>query len=214
MVRAPREFSYRTLKSATRNFDCSRIIGHGAFGTVYKGVIAETGAVVAVKRCSNESGGQGKAEFLSELSIIGALRHRNLVQLLGWCHQKGRLVGSVGWPVSEILLVYEFMPNGSLDKALFLPAPVLPWRHRRRILAGVASHDSGGGGRRLESEQRWWWRSPAGERAAVVVESERRRESEWLWWWRAESAGARERQETREARDENGSFWTTTINDN
>ncbi|XP_031486502.1 L-type lectin-domain containing receptor kinase VIII.1-like [Nymphaea colorata] len=128
MVRAPREFSYRTLKSATRNFDSSRIIGHGAFGTVYKGVIAETGAVVAVKRCSNESGGQGKAEFLSELSIIGALRHRNLVQLLGWCHQKG-----------EILLVYEFMPNGSLDKALFLPAPMLPWRHRRRILAGVAS---------------------------------------------------------------------------
>ncbi|CAN6470847.1 unnamed protein product [Victoria cruziana] len=128
MVRAPREFSYRTLKSATRNFDSSRIIGHGAFGTVYKGVIPESGAVVAVKRCSNESGGQGKAEFLSELSIIGAVRHRNLVQLLGWCHQKG-----------EILLVYEFMPNGSVDKALFLPAPVLPWRHRRRILVGVAS---------------------------------------------------------------------------
>ncbi|KAF3786104.1 L-type lectin-domain containing receptor kinase VIII-1 [Nymphaea thermarum] len=128
MVRAPRGFSYRTLKSATRNFDSSRIIGHGAFGTVYKGVIAETGAVVAVKRCSNESGGQGKAEFLSELSIIGALRHRNLVQLLGWCHQKG-----------EILLVYEFMPNGSLDKALFLPEPVLPSPAGERAVVVVES---------------------------------------------------------------------------
>ncbi|XP_077217126.1 L-type lectin-domain containing receptor kinase VIII.1-like [Tasmannia lanceolata] len=127
IIRTPREFSYKELKSATRGFDPVRIIGHGAFGTVYKGIIAETGGLVAVKRCSH-SGGQGRTEFLSELSIIGTLRHRNLVRLQGWCHEKG-----------EILLVYDYMPNGSLDKALFEAITPLPWRHRRKILMGVAS---------------------------------------------------------------------------
>nr|CAD1841939.1 unnamed protein product [Ananas comosus var. bracteatus] len=74
-------------------------------------------------------GGGGAGEFLSELSIIAGLRHRNLVRLIGWCHEKG-----------EILLVYDYMLHGSLDKALFDPgAPPLPWRHRREILVGVAS---------------------------------------------------------------------------
>ncbi|KAF9590970.1 hypothetical protein IFM89_000515 [Coptis chinensis] len=95
----PKEFSYKELKTATRCFDPVRIIGHGAFGTVYKGIFPETGALIAVKRCSH-GGGQGRDEFLSELSIIGTLRHRNLVRLQGWCHEKG-----------EILLVYDLMPN-------------------------------------------------------------------------------------------------------
>ncbi|XP_047043047.1 L-type lectin-domain containing receptor kinase VIII.1-like [Lolium rigidum] len=73
---------------------------------------------------------QARAEFLSELSIIAGLRHRNLLRLQGWCYEKG-----------EILLVYDYMRNGSLDRALFDAAssPALPWRHRREILAGVAS---------------------------------------------------------------------------
>ncbi|XP_008793619.2 L-type lectin-domain containing receptor kinase VIII.1 [Phoenix dactylifera] len=134
IVKTPREFSYRELSTATRVFDQSRMIGHGAFGTVYKGIIPETGAMVAVKRCIQGGGGdnggaQARAEFLSELSIIASLRHRNLVRLQGWCHEKG-----------EILLVYDYMLNGSLDKALFEPeAPPLAWRHRRKILIGVAS---------------------------------------------------------------------------
>ncbi|XP_073104937.1 L-type lectin-domain containing receptor kinase VIII.1 [Elaeis guineensis] len=134
IVKAPREFSYRELSIATLGFDQSRIIGHGAFGTVYKGIIPETGAMVAVKRCIQGGGGddgeaQARAEFLSELSIIASLRHRNLVRLQGWCHEKG-----------EILLVYDYMLNGSLDKALFEPkAPPLAWRHRKNILIGVAS---------------------------------------------------------------------------
>ncbi|KAJ8570339.1 hypothetical protein K7X08_037311 [Anisodus acutangulus] len=119
-------FSYEELKLATKGFNSTRIIGHGAFGTVYKGILSDTGGIVAVKRCSHN--GQGKAEFLSELSIIGTLRHRNLVRLQGWCHEKG-----------EILLVYDLMPNGSLDKALFESRKVLPWSHRRKILLGVAS---------------------------------------------------------------------------
>ncbi|XP_031253576.1 L-type lectin-domain containing receptor kinase VIII.1 [Pistacia vera] len=126
VIRMPKEFSYRELKSATKCFNANRIIGHGAFGTVYKGILPENGDIVAVKRCSHNS--QGKNEFLSELSIIGTLRHRNLVRLQGWCHEKG-----------EILLVYDLMPNGSLDKALFEARIPLPWPYRRKILLGVAS---------------------------------------------------------------------------
>ncbi|KAB1220342.1 L-type lectin-domain containing receptor kinase VIII.1 [Morella rubra] len=126
IIKMPKEFSYRELKSATKCFNANRIIGHGAFGIVYKGILPETGDIVAVKRCSHNS--QGKTEFLSELSIIGTLRHRNLVRLQGWCHEKG-----------EILLVYDLMSNGSLDKALFESRMPLPWPHRRKILLGVAS---------------------------------------------------------------------------
>ncbi|KAL1195817.1 L-type lectin-domain containing receptor kinase VIII.1 [Cardamine amara subsp. amara] len=127
IIKAPKEFSYKELKASTKNFNENRIIGHGAFGIVYRGVLPETGDVVAVKRCSHSSQDK-KNGFLSELSIIGSLRHRNLVRLQGWCHEKG-----------EILLVYDLMPNGSLDKALFESRFTLPWDHRKKILLGVAS---------------------------------------------------------------------------
>lgn len=126
IIKTPKEFTYKELKSATKCFSSMRIIGHGAFGTVYKGILSDSGDIIAVKRCSHS--GQGKDEFLSELSIIGTLSHRNLVRLQGWCHEKG-----------EILLVYDLMPNGSLDKALFESRILLPWHHRRKILKGVAS---------------------------------------------------------------------------
>ncbi|KAL4341447.1 hypothetical protein GQ457_08G020140 [Hibiscus cannabinus] len=126
IIKSPKEFTYRELKEATRCFNGNRIIGHGAFGTVYKGILSGNGDIVAVKRCSH--GGQGQAEFLSELSIIGSLRHRNLVRLQGWCHEKG-----------EILLVYDLMLNGSLDKALYEARTPLPWVHRQKIVLGVAS---------------------------------------------------------------------------
>ncbi|XP_073276783.1 L-type lectin-domain containing receptor kinase VIII.1-like [Primulina huaijiensis] len=126
VIKMPREFSYKELKLATKGFDSNKVIGHGAFGTVYRGILPATGDIVAVKRCSHT--GQGKTEFLSELSIIGTLRHRNLVRLQGWCHEKG-----------EILLVYDLMANGSLDKALFESRMVLPWPYRHKILLGVAS---------------------------------------------------------------------------
>ncbi|TVU18100.1 hypothetical protein EJB05_34170, partial [Eragrostis curvula] len=132
LARSPREFSYKELSAATRGFDASRVIGNGAFGTVYKGIVPDTGAMVAVKRCTNNTtnggGDQARSEFLSELSIIAGLRHRNLLRLQGWCYEKG-----------EILLVYDYMRNGSLDRALFDSSSTLPWHHRRDILAGVAS---------------------------------------------------------------------------
>ncbi|XP_076938708.1 L-type lectin-domain containing receptor kinase VIII.1-like [Bidens hawaiensis] len=127
IFKTPKEFSYKDLRLATNGFDPTRVIGHGAFGTVYRGVLIDTGDVVAIKRCSH-SGDQGKSEFLSELSIIGTLRHRNLLRLQGWCHDKG-----------EIMLVYDLMPNGSLDKALFESRFTLAWVHRKKILMGVAS---------------------------------------------------------------------------
>ncbi|XP_062179257.1 L-type lectin-domain containing receptor kinase VIII.2-like [Phragmites australis] len=133
LARSPREFSYKELRAATRGFDASRVIGNGAFGTVFKGIIPDTGAMVAVKRYTNANananGEQARSEFLSELSIIAGLRHRNLLRLQGWCYEKG-----------EILLVYDYMRNGSLDRAVFdASSPVLPWHHRYEILAGVAS---------------------------------------------------------------------------
>ncbi|KAD1443138.1 hypothetical protein E3N88_42823 [Mikania micrantha] len=127
IIKTPKEFTYKELKLATKSFDSTRVIGHGAFGTVFRGVLPDSGELVAVKRCSH-TGGHGMTEFLSELSIIGTLRHRNLVRLQGWCHEKG-----------EILLVYDLMANGSLDKVLFESRMVLSWVHRIKILMGVAS---------------------------------------------------------------------------
>jgi serine/threonine protein kinase len=128
-VACPREFNYRELKSATREFHPSRIVGHGSFGTVYKAFFISSGTIAAVKRSRHSH--EGKTEFLSELSIIAGLRHKNLVQLLGWCVEKG-----------ELLLVYDFMPNGSLDKMLYKEperGKLLTWPHRVNIVVGLAS---------------------------------------------------------------------------
>lgn len=127
VIKMPKEFTYKDLKTATKGFDSDRIIGNGAFGTVYKGILPTTGDIVAVKR-STHHGQQGKTEFLSELSILGTLRHRNLIKLQGWCHER-----------DEILLVYDLMSNGSLDKALFESKMLLSWPNRIKILIGVAS---------------------------------------------------------------------------
>ncbi|XP_061375214.1 probable L-type lectin-domain containing receptor kinase S.7 [Gastrolobium bilobum] len=129
-VGCPKEFDYKELKLATRGFHVSRIIGNGSFGTVYKALFVSSGTIAAVKRSRHSH--EGKTEFLSELSIIAGLRHKNLVQLQGWCVEKG-----------ELLLVYEFMPNGSLDKILYQESEcsnfLLSWFHRLNIAIGLAS---------------------------------------------------------------------------
>ncbi|XP_061337628.1 probable L-type lectin-domain containing receptor kinase S.7, partial [Gastrolobium bilobum] len=128
-VACPREFDYKELKSATREFHPSRIVGHGSFGTVYKAFFTSCGTIAAVKRSRHSH--EGKIEFLAELSIIAGLRHKNLVQLQGWCVEKG-----------ELLLVYDFMPNGSLDKMLHKESErgkLLNWSHRFNIALGLAS---------------------------------------------------------------------------
>jgi serine/threonine protein kinase len=116
------------LKKAKGGFKDKELLGFGGFGRVYKGTLPNSNTQVAVKRISHESK-QGVREFASEITSIGRIRHRNLVQLLGWCRQRG-----------DLLLVYDFMPNGSLDKYLFdEPKTILSWEQRFKIIRGVAS---------------------------------------------------------------------------
>ncbi|XP_078438685.1 putative L-type lectin-domain containing receptor kinase S.5 [Wolffia australiana] len=123
----PREFQYRVLKKATGNFNEKNVLGRGGYGVVYKGIIPHENSCVAVKSFSRET---MQGDFLAELTIINQLRHKNLVGLIGWCHKNG-----------DLLLVYEFMLNGSLDRHLFneLPGQHLKWHKRRGILADLAS---------------------------------------------------------------------------
>ncbi|KAL9259218.1 G-type lectin S-receptor-like serine/threonine-protein kinase-like protein [Drosera capensis] len=150
----PKRFSYAQIKQATEGFSTDNAIGRGAFGDVYKGVLSDH-RVVAVKCLKDLDGGD--AEFWAEVTIIARMHHLNLVRLWGFCNEKGHRI-----------LVYEYVPNGSLDKYLFRsshnqantspqvtttasdmedgseerPAveekPVLDWNIRYRIAVGVA----------------------------------------------------------------------------
>ncbi|CAL9775444.1 unnamed protein product [Musa acuminata subsp. burmannicoides] len=125
--RGPKRFAYKELARATRNFSDEGKLGEGGFGSVYRGHLKDLKLDVAIKRVSRESR-QGRKEYVSEVKIISRLRHRNLVQLVGWCHDRG-----------EFLLVYEFIPNGSLDSYLYSPAAGLGWPARHKIALGLAS---------------------------------------------------------------------------
>ncbi|CAN6702124.1 unnamed protein product [Malus baccata var. baccata] len=99
-------FSLRAIVAATNNFAEANKLGEGGFGPVYKGILAEN-QEVAIKRLSKKSG-QGHEEFMNELKLIAKLQHTNLVRLLGCCLED-----------EEMILIYEYMPNRSLDKLLF-----------------------------------------------------------------------------------------------
>ncbi|TKY68631.1 G-type lectin S-receptor serine/threonine-protein kinase [Spatholobus suberectus] len=99
-------FEFEKLATATNNFHLANMLGKGGFGPVYKGQL-ENGQEIAVKRLSKASG-QGLEEFMNEVVVISKLQHRNLVRLLGCCIER-----------DEQMLVYEFMPNKSLDSFLF-----------------------------------------------------------------------------------------------
>lgn len=124
----PHRFKFKDLYTATKGFRDEELLGSGGFGRVYKGVLPTSKIQIAVKRVSHESR-QGMREFVAEIVSIGRLRHRNLVPLLGYCRRKG-----------ELLLVYDYMPNGSLDKYLYdQPTVALNWSQRFRVIKGVAS---------------------------------------------------------------------------
>ncbi|CAD5184930.1 unnamed protein product [Musa acuminata subsp. malaccensis] len=125
--RGPQRFPYEELASATRNFSKEGKLGEGGFGSVYKGYLKDLKLDVAIKRVSRCSK-QGRKEYVSEVKIISRLRHRNLVQLVGWCHDR-----------REFLLVYEFMPNGSLDSYLYSTKKNLQWPERHKIALGLAA---------------------------------------------------------------------------
>ncbi|XP_017241777.1 G-type lectin S-receptor-like serine/threonine-protein kinase At4g27290 isoform X2 [Daucus carota subsp. sativus] len=119
-------YDLSTLASATNHFSDTSIIATGGFGPVYKGKLP-SGQEIAVKRLSKDSG-QGTEEFKNEIILISKLQHRNLVRILGWCLEGG-----------EKLLVYEYMPNESLDKLIFdWKRTTLKWDNRFEIAIGIA----------------------------------------------------------------------------
>ncbi|KAK9707289.1 hypothetical protein RND81_07G187000 [Saponaria officinalis] len=130
-----RKFGFNDLKLATRNFRPESLLGEGGFGCVFKGWIEEngtapvkpgTGLTVAVKTL-NHDGLQGHKEWLAEVNYLGDLVHANLVKLIGYCIED-----------DQRLLVYEFMPRGSLENHLFRRSLPLPWSIRMKIALGAA----------------------------------------------------------------------------
>ncbi|KAK8543442.1 hypothetical protein V6N13_136046 [Hibiscus sabdariffa] len=133
-----KSFTFANLKMATRNFRPDSVLGEGGFGSVFKGWIDEnsftaskpgTGLVIAVKRL-NQEGFQGHKEWLAEVNYLGQLHHPNLVKLIGYCLED-----------EHRLLVYEFMPRGSLENHLFRRGSYfqpLSWSLRMKVALGAA----------------------------------------------------------------------------
>ncbi|XP_047048483.1 proline-rich receptor-like protein kinase PERK12 [Lolium rigidum] len=119
-------FSYEELTSITSNFARDNVIGEGGFGCVYKGWLAD-GKCVAVKQLKAGSG-QGEREFQAEVEIISRVHHRHLVSLVGYCVAQ-----------HHRMLIYEFVPNGTLEHHLHgRGVPVMDWPTRLRIAIGAA----------------------------------------------------------------------------
>ncbi|KAF3794524.1 putative LRR receptor-like serine/threonine-protein kinase [Nymphaea thermarum] len=121
-------FSLKQIKAATKNFNSMNKIGEGGFGPVYKGTLPD-GTIIAVKQLSSRSR-QGNREFLNEIGMISALQHPNLVKLFGCCIEG-----------NQLMLVYEYLENNSLARALFGPPEnrlKLDWPTRSSICIGIA----------------------------------------------------------------------------
>ncbi|XP_022142208.1 cysteine-rich receptor-like protein kinase 10 [Momordica charantia] len=121
------QYDFDTIKVATNDFSTENKLGQGGFGAVYRGEL-HNGQQIAVKRLANNSQ-QGDIEFKNEVLLVAKLQHRNLVRLLGFCLQG-----------SERLLIYEFVPNGSLDHFIFDfgKRTLLDWERRYKIIVGIA----------------------------------------------------------------------------
>ncbi|XP_059307019.1 receptor like protein kinase S.2 [Lycium ferocissimum] len=128
----PRIFSYSELFIGSNGFSEDEVLGSGGFGKVFRAVLPSDGTVVAVK-CLAEKGEKFEKTFAAELVAVAHLRHRNLVRLRGWCVHD-----------DQLFLVYDYMPNRSLDRILFrkqdkTDSPVLDWERRKNIVNGLAA---------------------------------------------------------------------------
>ncbi|KAK9074452.1 hypothetical protein SSX86_007050 [Deinandra increscens subsp. villosa] len=123
-----RQFEFHEILSATKNFDESSVIGRGGFGKVYKGDIniGSTFVVAAIKRLDAMSN-QGPSEFWAEVEMLSKLRHCHLVSLIGYCNYE-----------TEMILVYEYMPNGTLEDHLHKNGTPLSWCQRLKMCIGAA----------------------------------------------------------------------------
>ncbi|CAL8148771.1 unnamed protein product [Prunus armeniaca] len=121
------QYDFETIRSATDDFSDANMLGRGGFGAVYKGRLLN-GQPIAVKRLSKNSG-QGDREFKNEVMLVAQLQHRNLVRLLGFCLK-----------AEERLLIYEYVPNTSLDHFIFDPNnhEHLDWETCYKIIGGIA----------------------------------------------------------------------------
>ncbi|KAK1677647.1 hypothetical protein QYE76_038495 [Lolium multiflorum] len=126
---AAQTFTFKELAAATNNFRADCLLGEGGFGRVYKGYLESVNQVVAIKQLDRD-GLQGNREFLVEVLMLSLLHHPNLVNLIGYCADG-----------DQRLLVYEYMPLGSLEDHLHDPSPDKPrldWNTRMKIAAGAA----------------------------------------------------------------------------
>ncbi|PQQ16717.1 hypothetical protein Pyn_34771 [Prunus yedoensis var. nudiflora] len=120
------KISFAEVQRATNNFDDEKLLGEGGFGNVYRGTLLD-GRKVAVKRAKKGSR-QGLGEFHTEIKILSKILHRHLVSLIGYCDEK-----------SEMIIVYEFMENGTLSDHLYASdVPRMPWKQRLEICIGAA----------------------------------------------------------------------------
>ncbi|CAN1278337.1 Leucine-rich repeat receptor protein kinase HPCA1 [Linum perenne] len=125
-LKGARWFSYDELKKCTSNFSGSNEIGSGGYGKVYRGMLSD-GQLVAIKR-ARQGSLQGGQEFKTEIELLSRVHHKNLLALIGFCFEQG-----------EQMLVYEFMPNGTLKESLTGKSGIhLDWRRRLRIALGSA----------------------------------------------------------------------------
>ncbi|KAL6567803.1 Protein NSP-INTERACTING KINASE 3 [Orobanche gracilis] len=124
-----RRYNFKELRVATDQFNSKNILGKGGFGIVYKGLL-NNGTVVAVKRLKDYNAAGGEIQFQTEVELISLAVHRNLLRLWGFCSTE-----------NERLLIYPFMPNGSVASRLkdhIHGRPVLDWSKRKRIALGTA----------------------------------------------------------------------------
>ncbi|KAK9669748.1 hypothetical protein RND81_13G151900 [Saponaria officinalis] len=122
-----RLFSFDEIKKITSNFSQANEIGSGPYGKVYRGTLP-TGQLVAVKRAEQQGSTNGGLEFKTEIELLSRVHHKNLVSLLGFCLEK-----------DELILVYEFVPNGTLKGSLSGTSGIyLDWRRRVRVALGAA----------------------------------------------------------------------------